>query len=206
MWDFYRLARGAGYSILRSLGFALFNWLPESNPKRERLRPQWESDVERIAQVDPTSAKHLSAQRAANDEFLESPLGSIARDNDEGDAAITPVQAIESGNLAEFRRFIQANPQAIDAVQGPNQWTLLHHLAALGSETLPVHSIMLLELIRAGADVNCRTPLGWTPLILIAIHGQKEAVSLTKLLIGHGGDVGAVDKSGCDWSLHWQHG
>lgn len=206
MRDLNRLARGAGYSILRSLGFALFNWLPRSNPKLEPLSRQWEGDVERIARVDPTSAKQLRAERAANHQLLDPPLGSIARDDDGGDAAINPIKAIESGNLAEFRRFVQANPQAMDAVHEPDQYTLLHHLAALGSNTLPVHSTMALELVKAGADVNCRTLFGWTPLMLIAMHGQKEAVSLTKTLIGLGGDVGAVDKHGCDWTFHWQHG
>ena len=65
---------------------------------------------------------------------------------------------------------------------------------------------MALDLVKAGADVNCRTLFGWTPLMLIAMHGQKEAVSLTKTLIGLGGDVAAVDKHGCDWTFHWQRG
>jgi hypothetical protein len=122
------------------------------------------------------------------------------------DAAINPIEAINLGNLAEFRRFVQANPRALDTLHEPNHWTLLHHLASLGSKTLPVHSTMALELIEAGADVNCRTPLGWTPLIMIATGGEKEAVSLTKILIDHGADVGAVDKHGCDWQIYWQHG
>jgi hypothetical protein len=201
-----RLPRGAGYSILRSLASALFNWVPGSNPKLDRLRRQWAGDVERIGRVDPASAKQLRAERAANHQALEQPSGSIARDHDEGDAAINPIKAIESGNLAEFRRFVQANSQAMDAPHEPDQYTLLHHLAALGSNTLPVHCAMALELVKAGADVNCRTLFGWTPLMLIAMHGQKEAVSLTKTLIGLGADVGAVDKHGCDWTFHWQHG
>jgi len=119
---------------------------------------------------------------------------------------INPIQAIKSGSLVEFRQFIQANLHSLDAIYEPDHWTLLHYLAALGYETLPVHSTMALELIRAGADVNCRTLLGWTPLIIIAMQGQKEAVSLAKILIEHNADVGAVDKHGWDWSLHWQHG
>jgi Ankyrin repeats (3 copies) len=118
----------------------------------------------------------------------------------------TIITAIKSGNLDSFRRFLEANPSAVDAKHQPHGWTLLHHLAALGSKTRPVHERMADELIRAGADVNCRTILGWTPLIIIAIEGQKETVPLAKLLIKHGADVAAVDKDGADWSLFWQHG
>lgn len=120
--------------------------------------------------------------------------------------AIDPIKAIKSGNLAELRQFIQASPHSLDTAYDPNQWTLLHCLAGLGSALTPVHSTMALELISAGADVNCRTPLGWTPLIIIAIEGHKEAGPLAKLLVEHGADVGAVDENGADWSIFWQHG
>jgi hypothetical protein len=101
--------------------------------------------------------------------------------------------------------------------KSPRQWVsiarmilmrddLLHHLASLGNKTLPVHSIMAAELIRAGADVNCRTVLGWTPIHMIAMQGQKEATQLAKGLIALGADLTAVDKYGADWKMHWQHG
>lgn len=106
-----RLARGVGYSILRSLGFALFNWLPRSNPKLEPLRRQLEGDVERIARVDPTSAKQLRAERAANHQLLDPLLGSIARDDDGGDAAINPIKAIESGNWLNFADLFKPIPR-----------------------------------------------------------------------------------------------
>ena len=121
-------------------------------------------------------------------------------------AAYDPVGAIRSGNLADVRRFIHANPKSLDAIYEPEKWSLLHYLAALGRDTLAIHATMALELIRAGANVNCRTPLGWTPLIIIAMQGQKQAVSLAMILIEHGADVGAVDKNGLDWTYHWQHG
>jgi len=40
------------------------------------------------------------------------------------------------------------------------------------------------QLIASGADVNCRTNDGWTPLIEAAIHDSK----LTTLLLSHGAD------------------
>jgi hypothetical protein len=123
-----------------------------------------------------------------------------------GDCGINPIQAIKSGNLVDFRYFLQANPHSLDMTYEPNHWTLLHCLAALGSRLLPVHSTMALDLIQAGANLNCRTPLGWTPLIMIAIEGQKEAMPLATLLIEHGADVAAVDDQGCDWRHFWQHG
>jgi hypothetical protein len=206
MWDFYRLARGAGYSVFRSLGFALFNWELGSNPKIDRLTQQRDRDIERMAGIDPALAEQLRAEHKANDQLFEAAFGSVLRDESLNDTSTNAAEAIKSGNLIEFRRFVQANPHALDAVHEPNHWTLLHDLAALGSKTLPVHCTMALELIEAGADVNCRTPLGWTPIILIAMHGQKEAISLAKILIDHGADVGAVDKYGYDWQLYWQHG
>jgi hypothetical protein len=118
----------------------------------------------------------------------------------------TIVTAIESGNLESLRRFLKTNPSAVDAKHQPHGWTLLHHLAALGSKTLPVHSRMADELIRAGADVNCRTILSWTPIHLIAMQGQKESVELAKVLIAHGADLAAIDNHGADWKIHWQHG
>jgi ankyrin repeat protein len=47
------------------------------------------------------------------------------------------------------------------------------------------------ELISAGADVNCRTILGWTPIHMVAMQGQKEAAELAKILVG--ADLAAVN-------------
>jgi len=88
----------------------------------------------------------------------------------------------------------------------PEGWTFLHHLAALGNQTLPVHANMAEELLSAGADVNCRTVLGWTPLHFIAMQGQQQAVDLAKVLIAHGLDLAAVDNQGCGWEYYWQQG
>jgi hypothetical protein len=117
-----------------------------------------------------------------------------------------PIQAIMSGDLIEFRRSLQSNPNFVNKIFEPENWTLLHCLAALGNKALPVHSTMAQELISAGAEVNCRTPLGWTPIIMIAMNGQKELVPLARILIAHGADVRAIDNHGMDWRLHWQHG
>ena len=44
-----------------------------------------------------------------------------------------------------------------------------------------------------GADVNAKSPNGWTPLHLAAIYGDKEIV---ELLIAEGADVNAKDGIG----------
>lgn len=120
--------------------------------------------------------------------------------------SVDPIDAIKTGNLAALRRFIHENPNSLNQTYPPHDWTLLHILTGVGSRLRSVHCEMAVELIKAGADVNCRTPLGWTPLILIAIEGHKEAVPLAQTLIRHGADVGATDKHGADWRLHHQHG
>lgn len=116
------------------------------------------------------------------------------------------VTVVEAGDLDRFRGYLKESPMSVHKKYEPNGWTLLHHLASLGNKTLPVHSIMAAELIRAGADVNCRTVLGWTPIHMIAMQGQKEATQLAKGLIALGADLTAVDKYGADWKMHWQHG
>jgi hypothetical protein len=105
-----------------------------------------------------------------------------------------------------FRQYVTVNRASLNAGHPPNGWTLLQHLAALGNEALPVHAKMAEELLSLGADVNCRTMLGWTPLHFIAINGQAQTVELAKVLIAHGLDLTAVDNQGRDWKLYWQHG
>jgi Ankyrin repeat len=114
---------------------------------------------------------------------------------------------IKSGNLDYFRQFLlDVKYQSLNTKNHPHGWTLMHQLAALGNETRPVHAKMAEELCRSGANVNCRTVLGWTPLHFIAMQGQAQAVDLAKVLVAHGLDLAAVDKQGRGWKGHWQHG
>ena len=48
------------------------------------------------------------------------------------------------------------------------------------------------ELLDAGADVNCQTQDGWTPLLKAAVH----YVELTKILIEHGADPNIASNKG----------
>ena len=119
----------------------------------------------------------------------------------------TILQIIKSGDLNSFLRFVEDNPSALNAKQPPYNETILHDLAGLGNETLPVHARMADELIRAGADVNCRNVLGWTPIHLVAIQGRKEACELARILIAHGADVNATANDGItNWRMLWKNG
>ena len=113
---------------------------------------------------------------------------------------------IKMGDLEYLRIFIRANPRSLNYLHPPDQFTLLHLLASLGNKTRPVHAKMAEELLVNGADVNCRTDLGWTPTHIIAMQGQKEARDLARLLIAHGADLTAKDRMGFDWKMHWKHG
>lgn len=114
--------------------------------------------------------------------------------------------SIKTGDLEYVRNFIRANPRSLNDLHPPDHFTLLHLLASLGNETRTVHAKMADELLRSGADVDCRTKLGWTPIHIIAMQGQKEACDLARLLIAHGADLTATDTMGFDWKMHWQNG
>jgi ankyrin repeat protein len=114
--------------------------------------------------------------------------------------------AVTSGNFDAFRRCIRESAFDLNAGYSPHGWTLLHQLAELGKKTLPVHARMAEDLLNAGADLNCKTVWGWTPLHLIAMHGRVQAVELAKVLIAHRPDLTAVDDQGLGWKDHWQHG
>jgi len=49
------------------------------------------------------------------------------------------------------------------------------------------------RLLNAGADINSRDELGWTPLIAAAAEGQRGMV---QWLLSKGADVNAKDKNG----------
>ena len=146
-----------------------------------------------------------------SDEQVSSELDE-KRTTSEAETIITNVQSkavqhlIKMGDLEYLRIFIRANPRSLNYLHPPDHFTLLHLLASLGNKTRPVHAKMAEELLVNGADVNCRTDLGWTPTHLIAMQGQKEARDLARLLIAHGADLTATDRMGFDWKMHWKHG
>jgi hypothetical protein len=72
------------------------------------------------------------------------------------DGARTVRAAVTSGDLVAFRTLITQLPNLNERLT-PENWTLLHFLAAQGENTKPVHAIMTDDLLKAGADVNCRT-------------------------------------------------
>ena len=130
----------------------------------------------------------------------------------EADKIIQDVQSnavkhsIKMGDLKYVRMFIRTHPRSLNYLHPPDYFTLLHLIASLGAKTRPVHAKMAKELLVNGADVNCRTVLGRTPIHIIARHGQKEACDLARLLIAHGADLMATDTVGLNWRMHWQHG
>jgi len=123
-----------------------------------------------------------------------------------GDRESAVENLIRSGDLEGFRLALKTMPNLLNEQLGACGWALLHFLSSLGLETKAVHATMAEDILKAGADVNCRTVLGWTPIHMIAMQGQKEACQLAQLLIAHGADLTALDNSGMDWRMHWQHG
>src|SRR5512139_1074980 len=103
--------------------------------------------------------------------------------------------AIQGGNLQAFNDLLVRDPKLV-LTRDDRGWTLLHFIAALGNRTTQIHSTMADKLIIEGADVNCRTVLGWTPIHMIAMQGQKEAVDVARVLIEAGADLRAIDKHG----------
>jgi ankyrin repeat protein len=49
------------------------------------------------------------------------------------------------------------------------------------------------RLLTTGADLNARTPQGWTPLHVAAVGGDPTVV---ELLLQHGADVHALSNTG----------
>jgi hypothetical protein len=131
-------------------------------------------------------------------------IGLTIKSAHDVEAAIREL-AIKSGNVEYFRRYLLDENFPNEEYQ-PHGWTRLHQLAALGKETLPAHARMAEDLLRSGADVNCRTILGCTPLHFIAMQGQAQTVELAKVLIAHGLDLTAVDNLKRGWKDYCQHG
>jgi hypothetical protein len=114
-------------------------------------------------------------------------------------------ELIQTGNFRSFTNLVDADPRLVMA-RDEHNWAPLHCIGALGSATTAVHAMMAKRLISEGADVNCRTPLGWTPIHMIAMQGQKEGADVARILIEGGADLKAIDNQGNDWKIHWQHG
>jgi ATP-dependent Clp protease ATP-binding subunit ClpB len=57
------------------------------------------------------------------------------------------------------------------------------------------------RVIEDGANVNCRHPLGWTPLHVAVINGYTEVV---KLLLNAGADIDAQDDFSTAQDMAWQ--
>ena len=80
---------------------------------------------------------------------------------------ITPPKAVSAKKGTDPARGINPEPPIAEAPR-----ISIHDAAAVGNiEALKQH-------IAAGADVNAKDEIGWTPLHLAAVNGRKEAILL----------------------------
>ena len=130
------------------------------------------------------------------------------RQRDDADAAAmgTLHEAAKCGDLDGVTRLLEKHPDAI-SMTNHEGWSALNVVAAQGEDIAERHIAVAQKLLEFGADPNSRTPLGWTPILLIAINGSAESVPLAELLLKNGADIHATAKDGIsNWRLLWQHG
>ncbi len=86
-------------------------------------------------------------------------------------------------------------------------WAPIHCIAAQGVDTKPSHLKILDVLLKSGASVEAKTPLGWTPLHLVALNGANESMGVLETLIAHRANPFATADDGITtWRMLWQHG
>ncbi|MCX8155829.1 MAG: ankyrin repeat domain-containing protein [Verrucomicrobiae bacterium] len=130
------------------------------------------------------------------------------------------IMAVRSNDLAALGAILTTNTAAVEATD-TNQWTALHHAAEVGTVqaaqvllnagarinaqghggVAPLHIAvqrndlaMASLLISNKADVNLRTSIGATPLLLAAAAGKMG--DMVKLLLAAGADPRARDRFG----------
>lgn len=109
------------------------------------------------------------------------------------------------GNVAQVIEFLKSDP-TIALWTDRNKWTLLHYISAQGVNSSSSHAVIANLLIKAGADPNAQTILGWTPLHMIASNGSVESVPVARVLLESGADLQATTRDGMSWQMFWQHG
>ncbi|MEX1023961.1 MAG: ankyrin repeat domain-containing protein [Planctomycetota bacterium] len=137
--------------------------------------------------------------------------------------ALDVFEAAASGDLAELRRVLAADPGLVDA-RSPDGFTPLHLAAFLGrpravrvllaqgadadsvagnpSAVTPLHSAaasrradVVRVLLAGGADPDARQAGGFTALQSAALHGD---VAMTTALLAHGADPALAAEDGRD--------
>ena len=95
--------------------------------------------------------------------------------------------AIQSGDTARVKTKLDAQPNLLQDLSGPNGESLLMLAVQAGNpETVKY-------LLEKGADVNATGPTGMTPLHLAAQQGEEE---LILLLLKSKADINAVTTDG----------
>ena len=115
-------------------------------------------------------------------------------------ARIDVFAATMLGRVKIVRAFLEEIP-AIHAVRGPHGIPLLSH-AIVGGE--PAAELVAL-LIERGADVNAKSAVGMTPLMMAASVGHVEAIDL---LLARGADAKLADaksRTALDWAVQNEH-
>lgn len=116
------------------------------------------------------------------------------RTNEQGQIVTALTQALRTDAVAAVRRLIQAGAET--STNDPTGWTPMH-IAAYESSTES-----LAELVRAGADINERTPAyrQQTALQTVILFGSAASVQAFLRL---GADPSLTDNQGqnaCDWA------
>ena len=93
-----------------------------------------------------------------------------------------------------MKALIEAGADVNKPASPVTRWTAIHSTTLrLCLRRSKGHTHVVMELIKAGADVNQATSSGVTPLYVAAQHGHEGCVAL---LIQAGADVRKADKDG----------
>ncbi len=96
-------------------------------------------------------------------------------------------EVIATGDDKKLQQWIEEGLD-LEARYGKNRWTALHIAASHVKSRMPME-----RLLDAGAEMEARAAMGWTPLHVACHYKRKERV---KALLKRGADIQAITDSG----------